>query len=64
MFWYSLTQILAIFILFDYFNATSIDTWQEKVTFSLLVIFPIIPIILYVVNMVYHLFKTNKKKKK
>lgn len=61
MFWYILLQIVAIFILFDEFNASSIDTWKEKVIFCLLVIFPIIPIIIYVGYLIYNLFKKKKK---
>jgi len=64
MFWYNLLQIVAIFILFDEFNASSIDTWKEKVIFCLLVIFPIITIIIYIGYLIYNLFKKGKKGKK
>lgn len=63
MFWYNLLQIVAIFILFDELNASSVDNWKEKVIFCLLVIFPIIPIIIYIGYLIYSLFKNKKKKK-
>lgn len=63
MFIYNLLQIIAILLLFEYANATSIDNWKEKIIFCILVIVPIIPIIVYIGYGLYTLLKKQTKKK-
>lgn len=55
MIWYSLLQVIAMLLLFEY--ATPVNNWKDKCIFCLLVLFPIIPIIMYICYGIYSIFK-------
>jgi len=57
MFWYNLLQVTAILILLEGVDGNTFQNKDEKIFFCLLVIFPIIPIIIYVGYLIYSLFK-------